>query len=366
MEKIQTFYKLDEEELRSFVSISDEPDNNAEKPKRYTTFYIIDDETISEILKSECIDTVNEYTTEDGEKYAIDDSESNFKVINGELKAYNGKSKAVVIPSSVKEPDAAVSELTRKKDIRYVRYPDSFIPSAYNKNREVSLTAKNLEYIDVSDNNPVCCSVNGLLFSRDRRILYRCPDRKKLSLYVVPDETEIISAAAFRGNKYLNKIIITSGTKEIGEEAFKKCTSLRTIRIREGLKNIGDSAFTECNKLSVLNLPASLEYVSPYAFYRANALKEINVEPKNSLFRSESGVLFNKDMTELIYYPCDRSNKSYVIPATVRTVRKDAFLGSRHLEVIDVTLCGNNFTSAGEIQKWGIRDKKQFVVCRKK
>lgn len=60
----------------------------------------------------------------------------------------------------------------------------------------------------------------------------------------------------------------------------------------------------------------------------------IVVDEENPYFRSVDGVLFNKDMSELIIYPRQKQGDEYVIPATVVTVREYAFANNEYLRKI--------------------------------
>lgn len=62
-------------------------------------------------------------------------------------------------------------------------------------------------------------------------------------------------------------------------------------------------------------------------------LREINVDEENQFFTSVDGVLFNKDITEIIKYPPAKIGTSYSIPSTVTTVRQWCFDKSK-LEAI--------------------------------
>ena len=66
------------------------------------------------------------------------------------------------------------------------------------------------------------CSDSGVLFSKAKTRLIRCPEAKK-GAYTIPGSVLTIDACAFNGCKYLTEIRIPDGVKEIGNEAFKDC-----------------------------------------------------------------------------------------------------------------------------------------------
>lgn len=54
-------------------------------------------------------------------------------------------------------------------------------------------------------------------------------------------------------------------------------------------------------------------------------LKNIYVDENNAVYRSEDGVLFNKDMTEIITFPSAKSGSYYEVPDSVTKIRAYAF-----------------------------------------
>ncbi len=93
--------------------------------------------------------------------------------------------------------------------------------------------------------------------------------------------------------------------------------------------SIHGNAFKYCNNLTSLNLPKSITTIDADASYGCSLygcirLAEINVDDANTVYSSIDGVLFNKDKTELIRYPLNKSG-AYTIPNTVTTIGREAF-----------------------------------------
>ncbi len=68
--------------------------------------------------------------------------------------------------------------------------------------------------------------------------------------------------------------------------------------------------------------------------YKGNPFSEIVVAEDNQKYSSKDGVLFNKNMDTLLYYPCGRPDQSYHVPATVERIKSEAFLNVEHLKQI--------------------------------
>ena len=188
------------------------------------------------------------------------------------------------------------------------------------------------------------------------RAFYKC---ENLSSIEIPDSVLKINGYTFdntewydnqpNGEVYLDQIFydykgtmpkdtlitLKDGTVTIADCAFENCSGLKAITLPEGLKGIGKQTFTNCAQLSEIYIPASVEYIGDYAFAKCSSLTAINVSPDNKYFTSINGVLFNKDMTELIY--CPKQNTGvYTVPESVKTIKTLAF-DSQDFESVVIT-----------------------------
>lgn len=60
--------------------------------------------------------------------------------------------------------------------------------------------------------------------------------------------------------------------------------------------------------------------------------KRITVSEDNPYYADVDGVLFSKDMTRLICYPCGKTGHTYIVPDTVETIGKFAFVDNVNLK----------------------------------
>lgn len=79
----------------------------------------------------------------------------------------------------------------------------------------------------------------------------------------------------------------------IVKDESKKITSIR------------EYAFNCDEKLQVVYIGADVTYIDSKAFYSCWALQRIEVDENNPNYCDVDGVLYNKDKTEVICYPCD-------------------------------------------------------------
>lgn len=201
-----------------------------------------------------------------------------------------------------------------------------------------------LQQFNVDGENPAYCSVDGVLFSKDKTELLAYPASRQ-GKYDVPEGTIKIAAMAFfnSGGQDLSFGInsLPETLEEIGAGAFF-VTSITEVTIPASVKNLSDD-------LQGKYMPV---------FYMCPLLQAINVDETNPTYTSQDGVLFNKDMTYLLQYPVGAQNIEYKMPDSVTAVAPAAFfegltgpeyklekvICSSNLEFIAQVAFGSNFS----------------------
>ena len=224
-----------------------------------------------------------------------------------------------------------------------------------------------LENITVAEENESYCSVDGVLFNKDKTELIKYPSSKKDESYTIPDCVISIGDYAFDGCTSLTSVTISDSVIEIGYSAFGSCTSLKELTIPDSVIEIGDGAFSGAN-MDVLTLGKGIRSIGDYAlsnsckklvltgdittniynvYYTVStkaleigkdvtridsnfffaSLENITVAEENESYSSVDGVLFNKDKTELVKYPSGRETETYAVPDGVKIIGGSAFEG---------------------------------------
>ncbi len=202
-------------------------------------------------------------------------------------------------------------------------------------------------------------------------MFYSC---QKLDNVVLPNSVTTIGTAAFAYCSSLKSIEIPQSVKSIGDSAFMFCETLNTVTVHDTLETVGAIAFYETawlnnqpdgpvyivhtfycykgetpdnldltlregtysisegvfdldNTLTKITIPDSVKIIAQYALMGCSCLTEISVNAANTVYASRDGVLFNRDVTELIQYPAARAG-AYKVPDSVKSIASFAFLGS--------------------------------------
>ena len=157
-----------------------------------------------------------------------------------------------------------------------------------------------------------------------------------LTEMIMPDSVTSLGISAFEGCTHLVELSISDNVKILDSYVFFNCSALESVTIPEGVTAIEKGAFMLCDSLTEIAIPDSVEEIGEGAFDNCASLTAIRVGENNVYYSTDSaGVLLNKDRTALIQYPCGREG-AYVLPETVTTICKGAFMNSEKLT--EVTL----------------------------
>ena len=143
------------------------------------------------------------------------------------------------------------------------------------------------------------------------------------------------SASQTDNKPLIKKVIIEDGVTTLISAAFEHCTNLKTVSLGNTLKVISWCAFNDTG-LESISIPASVERIEDKAFLKTPSLTMITVAPANAYYSSENNVLFSKDKTVLIRYPSAKTDASYTIPATVKTLGNSSFNRCTKLTAVTV------------------------------
>ena len=96
--------------------------------------------------------------------------------------------------------------------------------------------------IRVSSINPKYRSQNGVLYNKKMTTLICYPMSKKGSTFVVPDTVRKTAPLSFRGNYYLEKVVLPKNLRKLGRGSFLK-SAISEWRCDGGVKKYEKSAF---------------------------------------------------------------------------------------------------------------------------
>lgn len=137
----------------------------------------------------------------------------------------------------------------------------------------------------------------------------------------------------------------------LGNGLFKNSEELTSIIIPETVTAFGENLFDGCEALQEIEIPSGIEYVSEDMFDYCKSLERIVVRDGNLNYTSKDGVLYSKDMKQLVFFPENSPIRNFTIPQGVVEILPLAFESCEKLESIEL----------GDTHKIG---DKAFSKCR--
>ena len=212
-----------------------------------------------------------------------------------------------------------------------------------------------LSYVNVSTANTAYCSVDGVLYTKDKRTLLYCPAGRKGASFIIPSHVISIGDAAFCGCTNLTSMIVPEGVTSIGDYAFSDCVKLTNVVIPDNVTRIGIGAFDNCTSLTYMAIPNSVTSISADTFSMCKNLTSIAIGSgvtsigDNAFTNCESltSITIPNGVTSIGGYAfrsCE-SLTSIGLPDSVTSIGVGAFMQCQNLTSVTI---GSRVTSIGE------------------
>ena len=204
-----------------------------------------------------------------------------FEIENGVLIGYVGENATVVIPDGIIELAGFCFEDSNVEEVIISKTVKSISGSAFNETPA-------LQKIIVDTGNSTYCSIDGCLYSKDKKRFICCPNRTE-PLYIA-EGCEIISSYAFFQRR-VGKIVFPKTLKRFEHSALCNCyidadelvipnielengewfnaTILPPVVKVEGMRMLADGAFAY-STFGAMSLPNTLTEIGDWAFYNCN------------------------------------------------------------------------------------------------
>lgn len=185
-----------------------------------------------------------------------------------------------------------------------------------------ALTTPNLKNINVNSANKTFSSINGVLFSKDKKTLYYYPAGKTGDVYAIPGGTTNISSDAFFKSR-LKKVTIPNTVTTIELEAFGYMENLEEITIPSSVTLMEAQIFEECPNLKKATINANAEVLPYLMFKQCGNLEEVTINGKI------------KTIIQGAFYYCTNLTK-IKLPDSLEKVEFGAFWDCWNLENVTI------------------------------
>ena len=200
-----------------------------------------------------------------------------------------------------------------------------------NINSTAFLGCTNLSGINIDEANSYLASEGGIVYDKNKTTLILYPNGKSDASLVIP-----------------------STVKELGTESISNNVYLESIILNEGLTKIGTRAFAN-DVITSINIPSTVTELGESPFYGCVFLTEVNSSNEN--FKMSGNYLIDASKQEILQYVgeipsalvipegyvsigtgafSDQSITSVEIPASMRKIGKNAFMGCTELVTVTI------------------------------
>lgn len=185
--------------------------------------------------------------------------------------------------------------------------------------------------------------------------------------------TEVISIKKALNRKatwfYVKTLIIHEGITTL-----KDCSILKhgnspglysKVSLPNSFRRIPSKMFGSID-VKKLFIPKNVSTIEEGAFWQQYRLQEITVSAQSEHYSAMNGVLFDKKCSALVYYPRQKEDVSYEVPASVVKIAPLAFAGNQNLKRITLPvnlkqLGGGAFFACTELESTNISDLHQLT-----
>ena len=226
-----------------------------------------------------------------------------------------------------------------------------------------------LKEIEIITEDERFCTVDGMLYSKNKRRLYSCP-RGKDGILVIPDGTDTITEDSCSSCNF-SKIIIPDSVKQIGRYAFIRSYALEEVRGCKNVERICDYAFAYCKNLKKFSFGESIKSIGACAFVDT-MLTEIYLP--EGIYRV-GRLAFNTIWVDDGIQTCVGPSQMYDIhiPSTLKHIGQYAFANAANVYTTFVNVAlihagtGNgNLEHCHECNTWKLKiDGKPDVIVPK-
>ncbi len=211
------------------------------------------------------------------------------------VKNYTGTAEKIEVPEQLAGKQVTkvdifninvLKEITVPEGVRYVDIFKAENVNISSTVRFIYISQYSLN-INVSEENPNFSSIDGVLFSKDKKTLLFLPEQRT-GTYTVPDSVTTIKSNAIPVYSKIEKLVIGKNVTNIANEH----TAIASL-----------------------------------------SLKSIEVAQENETFSSKDGVLFSKDGKKLLRFPCQKPGTTYNIPQGVTHICNMSFFDAGVKEI---------------------------------
>lgn len=280
----------------------------------------------------------------------------------------NTKLTSVTLPSTLKTIGAAALGDTKLTSVT--------LPAALKSLDKRAFVGTPVKTIKLSSKNKTYTVYQNVLYNKAKTELIYWPEGYTVSKMTFPTTLKALDVSMI-SNVLADELVISKGLCEISNcryNQFKKVSvasgnkyfaakgnalytkdmvrlllyprksPAKNVVLAEGLQILNMNVFGHSdNNIVTLTLPKSLRRIESHYTYPSipcdgfNKLTTIKVKSGNKYFKAQDGILYNKDMTKIYWFPINKNIKNYTVPPTVTEIRNASLAKQNYLETLTIS-----------------------------
>ena len=238
-------------------------------------------------------------TLEEGKPLVLEDIWGEATIDGMKYKLRKAMSRAILVDGSTQKGEARIpselnyegmvysvtsigeSAFTNNMNLTKVFIPRTIMNTDLSKNVGIYSNpfygCTSLQSIEVEDGNPAVCSVDGVLFNKEKTKFLSYPAGATQTSYTVPESVTWIEPLAFSYSQHLKEVTLTDNVTALGYSAFYECKSLEEVRLPSGLTILPNYLFGNCQHLKSVTIPQGVTFLGEKAFYGCTSLTTVTM-----------------------------------------------------------------------------------------
>ena len=202
---------------------------------------------------------------------------------------------------------------------------------------------KSLEFIEFQVKSEKYCTIDGVLFSADKKRLLLYPPGKPDKIYHIPNGVVSIHVSAFQNCNYLEEVYMPKSVRKLGQGAFYHCEKLKIVHFSDSISDIPDTTdlmqngvFEGCKNLSNdIQFPKNLRHIGSYAFFECG-LKNLIIPDKVDYIGEYAFASYDFDRNGDL----NTSLETCILPPSITYLGRGAIAGANEVSVTEGTARG--------------------------
>lgn len=247
------------------------------------------------------------------------------------------------------------------------------LPKSFRLLESQAFYEAELASITVTSTNPYFVSIDGILYRHDKSFIEYWPEKKQVEELNLPQGMVVLDGTKINNINTIKTLTIPKSLISCTNMGKNQLVSIQVddnnpylalfdgvlypndfsciyvypnqnkqtvIKIHDNIETFPMELFDTVNSTQALKLPKNLKILEGYKYNSLlggfRNLSVLELDESNAYYTLKDGILYDKAMTKIIWFPIDLDIKSYTIPKTVTLIENGQLRRQNHLQKLYV------------------------------